>query len=77
MATVQNMQEINMIGDEMHRTENVAPSLSSSTTLNCAFFFFISFFISPQGVITIQVSSTRPVLTSFNPRARTKPKVMR
>lgn len=50
MATVQNMQEINMIGDEMHRTENVAPSLSSSTTLNCAFFFFYFFFyFSPRG----------------------------
>lgn len=50
MATVQNMQEINMIGDEMHRTENVAPSLSSSTTLNCAFFFLFLFLFLPKGL---------------------------
>lgn len=30
MARVENMQEINMIGDGMHRTEDVAPSLSDS-----------------------------------------------
>lgn len=30
MATVENVQEINMIDDEMDRTEDVAPSLSDS-----------------------------------------------
>lgn len=55
MATVENMQEINMVGDEMHRTVDVTPSLSDSCRTTSLEFgkniqLHLPFFSFPKGL---------------------------